>query len=102
MENTVFIRRSKIRNYKSIAKCSIQLGPLTFLVGPNGAGKSNFLDAFRFVADALNSSLENALRERGGIGEVRRRSAGHPRNFSILFDFELENNRKGNYGFQVG
>jgi len=60
------------------------------------------LDAFRFVADALNSSLENALRERGGIGEVRRRSAGHPTHFSILFDLELENNRKGNYGFQVG
>ncbi len=51
-----FIRRVTIRNYKSIAACKVDLGPLMFLVGPNGAGKSNFLDALRFVADALRIS----------------------------------------------
>ena len=60
-----------------------------FLVGPNGAGKSNFLDSLRFVADALNLSLDHAIRDRGGIDDVRRRSGGHPNHFSIRLDFDL-------------
>ncbi|NBC31104.1 MAG: AAA family ATPase [Alphaproteobacteria bacterium] len=43
--HTPFIKRITIRNYKSIAACKVDLGPLMFLVGPNGSGKSNFLDA---------------------------------------------------------
>ena len=50
------LRRVKIRDYKSIAYCDVELGPLTVLVGRNGAGKSNFLDALGFVADALRGS----------------------------------------------
>ncbi|WP_343414230.1 AAA family ATPase [Candidatus Amarolinea dominans] len=56
MRDATFLRRVVLQNYKSIAGCDVQLGPLTFLVGPNGAGKSNFLDALRFVADALRTS----------------------------------------------
>ncbi len=48
-----FLKRVKIRNYKSIAHCDVELGPFTLLVGRNGSGKSNFLDAIRFVADGL-------------------------------------------------
>jgi len=102
MSGPVFLTRVRLRNYKSISHCSVQLGPLSFLVGPNGAGKSNFLDALRFVMESVNTSLENALRERGGIGEVRRRSAGHPTHFSIQLEFLLPDGRYGAYGFQVG
>lgn len=80
--NPTFIRSVSVRNYKSIAACKLELGPLTFMVGPNGAGKSNFLDALRFVSDALRTSLDHALRDRGTIREVRRRSGGHPNHFS--------------------
>ncbi|GAA3434487.1 AAA family ATPase [Kutzneria kofuensis] len=66
------ITRVRLRNYKSIESCDVELGPLTLLVGPNGSGKSNFLDALQFVADALNTNLENALRERGGFRSVSR------------------------------
>ena len=55
------VTRVAIRNYKSIAACDVRPGPLSFLVGPNGSGKSNFLDALRFVADALRGSLGDAL-----------------------------------------
>ena len=72
------ITRVALRNYKSIAACDVELAPLAILVGANGAGKSNFLDALRFTAQALRFSLDHALRERGGINEVRRRSRGHP------------------------
>lgn len=42
-----------VENYKSIASCDLELGPLTILVGRNGAGKSNLVDALRFVRDAM-------------------------------------------------
>ncbi len=101
MKDSTFITRVVLKNYKSIAACDVQLGPLTFLVGRNGAGKSNFLDALRFVADALNSSLGHALRARGGINDVRRRSRGHPNHFSIRLEFVLPEGFTGYYAFQV-
>ena len=61
------ITRVRLRNYKSVAACDVELAPLTLLVGPNGSGKSNFLDALRFTAQALRFSLDHALRDRGGI-----------------------------------
>ena len=65
MNEPVFVTRVVLKNYKSIAACSVRLRPLLFLVGQNGSGKSNFLDALRFVCESLNSSLDDALRERG-------------------------------------
>ncbi|MBN1674536.1 MAG: AAA family ATPase [Kiritimatiellae bacterium] len=102
MTDPIFLKRVVLNNYKSFKECSVRLGPLTFLVGPNGAGKSNFLDALRFVADGLNTSLEHALRERGGINEVRRRSSGHPTHFGIRLDWRLPDGTEGMYAFRVG
>lgn len=99
---TPFIRRVTIRNYKSIAACQVDLQSLMFLVGPNGAGKSNFLDALRFVADSLRTSLDHALRDRGTIKEVRRRSGGHPNHFALRLDFVLPDGSAGHYSFRVG
>lgn len=97
-----FLRRVKIRNYKSVGKCDIDLGRLTVLVGRNGSGKSNFLDALRFVVDALQTSLDHAIKSRGGVDSVRRRSTGHPRNFAILLELDLPNEDTATYGFEVG
>ena len=102
MINPVFLKRVVLNNYKSIKECSVPLGPLTFLVGQNGAGKSNFLDALRLVAESLNTSLEHALRERGGINEVRRRSSGHPTHFGIRLEWKLPDGTEGVYAFRVG
>ncbi len=97
-----FIERLVLRNYKSIAACDVSLSRLTYLVGPNGSGKSNFLDALRFVTDALRISLDHALRDRGGIKEVRRRSTGHPKHFGIRITFRLPDGSRGHYAFVVG
>ena len=64
-DDVVFLSKVVLKNYKSIASCSVKLNPLNFLVGQNGAGKSNFLDALRFVTESVNNSIEYALRERG-------------------------------------
>ena len=96
-----FVRRVRIRNYKSIGYCDIELGALTILVGQNGSGKSNFLDALRFVVDGLKTTLDHAIKSRGGIDAVRRRSTGHPRNFSIDLELELPEYRSAYYGFEI-
>ncbi len=102
MSDPIFLKRVVLNNYKSIKACSVCLGPLTFLVGQNGAGKSNFLDALRLIADGLNTSLEHALRDRGGINEVRRRSSGHPTHFGIRLEWKLPNETEGVYAFRIG
>jgi predicted ATPase len=102
MSDSAFLRRVVLRNYKSIGYCDVTLGPLTYLVGVNGSGKSNFLDALHLVRDALSGSLDNALNERGGISEVRRRSSGHPTHFGIRLEFVLKTGQRGHYAFNVG
>ena len=95
-----FLSRCKVRNYKSIAKCDITFKALTALVGRNGSGKSNFLDSLRFVVDGLRTSLDHAIKSRGGIKEVRRRSTGHPHNFAIELEITLDH-RFAKYGFEI-
>ncbi|MBI3693371.1 MAG: AAA family ATPase [Acidobacteria bacterium] len=102
MKDQTFLRRVVLKNYKSIAACDVRLRSLMFLVGPNGAGKSNFLDALRFVANALRASLDHALRDRGGINEVRRRSGGHPNHFGLRLEFVLPGGSSGHYAFRIG
>lgn len=94
------ITRVRLRHYRSIPSCDVPLGPLTLLVGPNGSGKSNFVDSLRLVSQALDENLDNALRERGGAAEVRRRSTGHPTHFGISLDFR-GSDFVGSYGFQI-
>ena len=104
MQDSTFIKRVILKNYKSIAACDVQLQPLTFLVGRNGSGKSNFLDALRFVADALNTSLDHAVRTRGGIRDVCKRSEKsitQSDHFSIHLDFILPDGSIGSYAFQI-
>ena len=94
------IKRLLLRDYRSIAACDVALGPLTFLVGPNGAGKGAFLDALRFVADSLRYSMDEALRDRGGIHQVRRRSNGRATDLGIRIEFESARCR-GHLAFEV-
>ncbi len=102
MHDVTLVSRVVLRNYKSIAQCSVALKPLVFLVGQNGVGKSNFLDALRLVTESLNTSLDHALRDRGGINEVRRRSSGHPTHFGIRLELALPDGKNGTYAFRVG
>ena len=101
MTEPVTITRVAALNYKSVAACDVPLGPLAVVVGRNGAGKSNFLDVLRFTADALHLSLDRALRERGGFGEVCHRAAGAVEHFGIRLEFRLTEGR-GWYAFTIG
>jgi predicted ATPase len=68
------IRRVKIRNYKSIKSCDVELKPFTILVGRNGSGKSNFLDALRFVGEGLRNpagAMNWSLSPWGGVADAQ-------------------------------
>jgi len=103
MGDSTFLTQVVLEDYKSIAHCRVPLGPLTFFVGPNGSGKSNFLDALRLVAEALQSSLEHALRGRGGVQEIcRRREGSIASAFGIRLDLALEHGQRGFYAVRIG
>ncbi|MFJ6623632.1 AAA family ATPase [Kitasatospora sp. NPDC091335] len=98
--NHFSLTRVRLRHYRSIASADVRLGNLLLLVGPNGSGKSNFLDALRLLSESLQTSLDQALRTRGGVAEVRRRSTGHPTHFAIDLEFQGVG-FSGEYGFEV-
>lgn len=100
-DNRFSLKRVRLKHYRSIASADVSLGDLLLLVGPNGSGKSNFLDALRLTSESLQTSLDQALRSRGGVSEVRRRSTGHPTHFAIDLEFCGEG-LQGAYGFEVG
>ncbi|WP_331751868.1 AAA family ATPase (plasmid) [Streptomyces sp. NBC_00723] len=93
----MLLTRVRITNYRSIAECDVRLGPLTVLSGPNAAGKSNFLDALRFVRDAVRSSPGQALEPRGGLEEVLHTSSVGTQadSFRILLDLTMAVPRPG-------
>jgi len=100
-ESPPFLRRVSIRNYKSIAACDVKLGRFTLIVGRNGSGKSNFLDALRFINDGLQATLDHAIKVRGGIDEVRRKSTGHPHHFSFELELSLPGDISAEYSFSI-
>jgi predicted ATPase len=102
MDDSTFITRVRLKNYRSIAACDVKLGPLQFLVGPNGAGKSNFLDAMRFVSDSLNRTLVDAMNERGGISGMIRRATGPLDSCQFDFGFRTRDGGSGNYFLDLG
>jgi len=68
--------------------------------GANGAGKSNFLDALRFLVEGLETSIEFALRSRGGIEAVRAQH-GASHNFGIQLEFLIGPHERARYGFEI-
>ena len=90
------------RNFKSIRKLDLELGPLTVLVGPNASGKSNVLDVLSFIKQAIGRDLDSAVATRHGIEAIKRAS---PRggNRDIKLGFEISRGDfKLLYGFVLG
>ncbi|HOA25379.1 MAG TPA: AAA family ATPase [Aggregatilineales bacterium] len=95
------LTRVSIQNYKSLRDIDVELGPLTVLVGQNSTGKSNFIDALRFVSDAVTHGLDQALLERGGIKVVQYASQlSNEIGINFLLQFEFEGNI-GEYRFNL-
>lgn len=91
------VTRLRVRDFASIAECDVALGLLTVLVGFNAAGKSSFLDALRFLSDALATSPGRALSSRGGLDRVLHRTADNSsaESFTIEVDLQLASDVPG-------
>jgi predicted ATPase len=92
------IMRVKLRNFRSIAECDVELSPLTVLVGQNAAGKSNFLDAIQFIADAVRVGLRYAIQDHGGLDQLRHRRC---RDDVVKIGIEYVWNERSNASFEL-
>lgn len=103
MADSTFIKRVKLKNYRSIASCDVKLGPLNFLVGPNGSGKSNFLDALRFVGDSLKTTFVDAIQRRGGLWALQwHKTSPPPRpHIAIELEFAVPSFGEGSYSIVI-
>ena len=91
------IKRITIKNYRSITDLTVEMPDLMVLVGENGSGKSNFVDALRFLSDAMYK-LHDAISKRGNMHILR----NDVDNLSIYFEIEVEIDAINyNYGFEV-
>ena len=63
----------------------------TFVVGRNGSGKSNFADAFAFLSEAMRSSLQAVIEQRGGFPAVSHRGSARGRPTNVTLELDLEN-----------
>lgn len=59
-----------------------------FFVGPNASGKSNLMDSLKFLRDivSVGGGLQEAVRERGGVGEIRSFAARRNPNVTLEID----------------
>src|SRR5450432_1482217 len=93
--------RVTVENYRSIERCEVDLGRITFLVGANGSGKTSFIDALAFVGACLTSSVEQATRDRGGIHSLLHRPVRLPAKFGIALEISSSEGFKCHYAFQI-
>ena len=63
-----FITRVRIANFKNLRAVDTTLDAFNVLVGLNGSGKSNFIDALKFLTEAVTyPTIAQAVEQRGGI-----------------------------------
>lgn len=55
--NSGQLSKIKIKGFKSIKECSLELNGINVLIGSNGVGKSNFISTFSLMAYVLKKSL---------------------------------------------
>ncbi len=89
-----------VKNFRGIGEETVHLGKMSVLVGKNGAGKSSFVDALRFVRDALTIGLEDAVLVRHGIAALRRWAPTRPYDLEIRIRIDVPRAR-GTYGFTL-
>ena len=70
----MLIERLRLKNWLNFRSVDVPLGPRTNVIGANASGKSNFMEVFRFlrtVAQKDGGGLQQAVKERNGLGKLR-------------------------------
>ena len=58
------IRRIEVKNYRSLKYIDHLLDDFHVLVGPNASGKTTFMDVVSFLADIVQSGIDDAIQNR--------------------------------------
>lgn len=66
----VAVKRIRVKGYRALQDCEVELGPLQSLLGPNGGGKTSFLDLFVLLQDAGKAQLAQGITNRGGLPTI--------------------------------
>ncbi len=93
-----------IKNFKSIANDTIELGRVNVFIGENGCGKSNILEAVGFASAGIENRLENEnliskgvrvakasliLSDFFGKKQVKSFSIAFPKNENTIIEYKL-------------
>lgn len=83
-------QRLEVARYKCLHRVDVTLGPFNILIGPNASGKSTLLDSFAFLHDALESNVEQAVRQRAGsLRELVWKHANVEQGFDIAVEVSV-------------
>lgn len=89
------LRNIKIKGFKSIKECDLELDNINVLIGSNGAGKSNFISAFNLLNSVLAQELSLYV-GRHGMNSLLYN--GRKSTDSILMEFYFD---KNSYFFEL-
>ncbi len=79
----MFIKKIKVKNFKSFNDLQVELGKFNMLIGANASGKSNFIQIFQFMRDIVNFGLDNAISMQGGVEYLRNIKIGKTKNLLV-------------------
>mgnify|MGYP000049957918 CR=1 FL=1 len=77
------IKRIKVKNFKSFDELDLELRPFNVVIGANASGKSNFTQIFKFLKDAEENDLKNAVALNAGMESLRNLTIGSSRPVSL-------------------
>lgn len=83
-----FLKRIRVKNFKSFADMDLELGRFNVIVGANAAGKSNAVQIFKFLRDIRQDGLDNAISMQGGSQYIHNLRLGD-KSTSIELEIEL-------------
>lgn len=86
----MFVKRLKVKNFKSFEKLDIELKNFNVIIGANASGKSNFLEILKFLKDVAERGLGNAISMQGGQKYFQNLKIGNTNNFAIEITFEYD------------
>ena len=90
-----FLHRIKIKGFKSIKECDLELNNINVLIGSNGAGKSNFVSVFALLNHILEHEL-SLYAGRHGVNSMLYN--GRKITDSIFMEFHFDKNL---YAFEL-
>ena len=68
--NNQQISKIRIKGYKSIKECNLNMGMINVFIGTNGAGKSNFISVFKFLQDVIEKQIQWNIGKSGGPSAI--------------------------------